>query len=41
MNKGKPNYSQNNLPKCPFVHYKPSVAWPGTEHRPPQWEASD
>jgi hypothetical protein len=29
-----------NLPQCRFVHHKPHML-PGSEPRPPRWEAGD
>jgi hypothetical protein len=38
---GKSHSTQKKkLFRCQFVHYELYMAWPGTEPRPPQWQAS-
>jgi hypothetical protein len=30
-----------NLLQFYFIHHKSHMSWPGIEHGPPRWEASD
>jgi hypothetical protein len=39
IDRGKPKYSEKNLPQCHFVHHKSHIDWPGIEPVPPRWEA--
>jgi hypothetical protein len=34
--KGKPKYSEGNLPKCHFAHHKCHLNWPGIGSEPPR-----
>jgi hypothetical protein len=40
IGRGKPKYSEKNLPQCRFLHHKPHML-PGREPVLPLWEASD
>jgi hypothetical protein len=39
--RGKPKGSEWSLSQCRFTHYKSHIDWPGSEPRPPRWEAGN